>query len=63
MFDLLFGQVFGIVGFEWLAIVAHALGAVTAHLLVFGSSDLSIFCVELVIQCSLLDYFPGILDQ
>lgn len=60
--DFLLAEIFGIVGLEGHAIVAHAFGSVPAHLLVLIALDLPIFLVQCVIQRCLLHHIPGVLD-
>lgn len=63
VFDLLLGKVLGVVWFEGHAVIAHALGTVSAHLGIFWSVDLAILLVQCVVQRRLLDRLPWVLDQ
>ena len=61
--DLLFGHVFGIVGLERHAVVAHAFRTMPAHFRITGARNLPIQFVQLVIERGLLDNLPGVFDR
>lgn len=50
MLDLFLREIFRGVGFQRHAIVTHALGSMSAHILVPLTSDLAILLVELVVE-------------
>lgn len=60
--DLLFREVFRIVGFKGHAIVTHAFRPMCTHLRVTVTRDLAVLFVQPVIERGLLDNLPGILD-
>lgn len=62
MFDLLLDQIAGIVWLDGLAVVAHAVGAVSAHSCVARSLDLAILFVQSIVDRQLLDSVPRVVD-
>ena len=63
MLDLLFREVFRIVGFEGHAIVAHAFWSMCTHLGVTVTRDFAVLFVQPVIKRGLLDNLPGVLNR
>ncbi len=61
VFDLLLGQVTCVERVERLAVFAHALGAVAAHLRIELSRDLAVELVEPIVQGRLLYNLPWVL--
>ena len=60
VFDLLLGEVTSVERVQWLAVIAHALGAMAAHLSVQLSCDLTITFIQPAIKLGLLDDLPRI---
>lgn len=61
MLDLLLGQIFGGVGLQRHAVVAHALWSVRTHASIAFPGNLAILFVESVVEWRLLDHFPWLL--
>lgn len=58
MFDVMFGVIRGIVGFEGHAMVAHGVGAVLAELSITTPRNLTILGAPVTVDCILFDILP-----
>lgn len=63
MLDLLFCEIFGGIGLQWHAVIAHTLRPVGAHSRIAFARNLSIEFIKSIVERRLLDHFPWVLDQ